>query len=99
LQSRVDELTEALGEATSSSYRGAKGALYRPFGDLEVIRREAGMPLRRFVARLGSPPRPGTSGAPRRSRPKRSPGGRRRSWITSRAAAAKAYEFSAWGHR
>lgn len=96
----VDDLTEALGVAYVELTAWAqRGALYPRFEDLELIRREAGMPVRRFVGRLGIPPSTWyywRAAAVRGRQVRRGPApvGDR----IEEPAAAKAYEFSAWGH-
>jgi transposase InsO family protein/transposase-like protein len=101
LQGRVDELTEV----PRRSLRGAPGLAQRggalpPFEDLELIRREAGMPVRRFVARLGIP-----SSTWYYWRAAEVSGRAVRRWpapvvdAIEEDAARKAYQYSAWGHR
>jgi putative transposase len=77
-----------------------KGGALPSFEDLEEIRRDAAMPVRRFVARLGIPPstwyywrQASLQGRPARRWPAPVVD------VIEEQAAEKAYRYSAWGHR
>jgi transposase len=58
LEAEVADLTQALGEAAVELRVWKKSAAAAgPFADLEVIRRQAGMPTARFAALIGVPER------------------------------------------
>jgi len=88
LEMQVDELTTALGEAYVELRVWRKGGSLPPYEEIEAIRAEAGVPVSRLLARLGSRTRLGTTGGRVSCRARRRDAGLHRSSTRSRRSQA-----------